>query len=141
MPSETSELQPQYLHLAQERDLDRPTEDRAEDDADEPAWDGARLRSYLDANNNADVRDLLLIVHQASAGGDVVPVKKDHPILVELGYADHERRLEDVEARLDGLLNGFLERRRKGGGAAPHVLGAMPAPERVGKARHAVGVR
>ncbi len=73
-----------------------------------PTWNDASLRAYLDEGSNNDVKDLLVLVHDKTG---VVPVRHDHPIMMDLGFDVQKQQLNDISKRLDGLLNGFLARK------------------------------
>ena len=73
-----------------------------------PPWSDASLRAYLD--DDTDVRDLLLMVHDKS---DVKPAGPDHPYAKDL-FKEENRKLGEISARLDGLLSDFLARRKTG---------------------------
>ncbi len=73
-----------------------------------PTWNDASLRAYLDEGSNSDVKDLLVLVHDKTG---VVPVRHDHPIMMDLGFHVQKQQLNDISKRLDGLLNGFLARK------------------------------
>ncbi|KAB8360759.1 hypothetical protein FH972_024493 [Carpinus fangiana] len=73
------------------------------------SWDGAALRTYLDGSSTNDVKDMLVIINDHTG---VVPVGHDHPVMVELGLQEQQRKLDALSAQLDGLLQGFLEKRR-----------------------------
>lgn len=74
----------------------------------EPRWNDAALLAYLEQRSSQDARDLLLIVNDKTG---VVPLPLDHPTMLGLGFHEHQRQLNDMSARLDGLLNGFLARK------------------------------
>ncbi len=73
-----------------------------------PAWSDASLRAYLE--DDSDIRDLLLLVHDKS---DLKPAPPDHPIAKSL-FKEENRRLGEMERKLDGMLGKVLERRKKG---------------------------
>lgn len=72
----------------------------------EHVWDDNALRNYLDSSTS-DVKDLLWRVHDNTGA---TPVPHDHPIMIDLGYDQQQKQLNDISTRLDGLLNSFLER-------------------------------
>ena len=76
--------------------------------ASESEWNDAALHHYLENDSANDVRDLLLLVHDKN---DVKPVTKDHPIMKELNFEQHQKRLDAMSTQLDGLLNDFLARK------------------------------
>ena len=76
-----------------------------------PTWSDASLRAYME--DESEVRDLLLIVHDQS---DVKPMKgkgRDHPVCKDL-FKEEDERLKEIEKRLDGMLGDFWARRRRG---------------------------
>ncbi|PGH17621.1 hypothetical protein AJ79_00982 [Helicocarpus griseus UAMH5409] len=73
--------------------------------ANTPTWSDASLRSYLE--DDADIRDLLIIVHDKS---NVTPAGPDHPITGNL-FKQESRGLSEMSARLDELLTGWISRR------------------------------
>ncbi|OAX80441.1 hypothetical protein ACJ72_05230 [Emergomyces africanus] len=72
-----------------------------------PTWSEASLRSYLD--DDADIRDLLIIVHDKS---NVTPAGPDHPITGSL-FKEESKGLNEMSARLDELLTGWMSRKMK----------------------------
>lgn len=75
-------------------------------------WSDASLRAYLDSDST-DIQELLLVVHDKTG---VVP-RRDHPVVRNM-YREENRRLDELSANLDGLLNQYLSRKnpsRKGG--------------------------
>ena len=72
-----------------------------------PSWSDASLRTYMD--NDDDIRDLLIIVHDKS---NVVPAGPEHPITGKLFGAEKDR-LAEMQSNLDSMLTGLLA--RKGG--------------------------
>lgn len=73
-----------------------------------PTWSDASLRAYLE--DDSDIRDLLLLVHDKS---DLKPAPPDHPVAKSL-FKEENRRLGEMERKLDGMLGKVLERRKKG---------------------------
>ena len=72
-------------------------------------WDDEALYDYFDNSASMnDVRDMLLIVQDPTG---VVPLPRDHPEMLELGFEEQRKKLEAMEHELDGLLQGFLARR------------------------------
>lgn len=70
-----------------------------------PTWSDASLRSYMD--NDQDIRDLLVIVHDKS---NVTPVGPDHPLMKNLFVAERSK-LNDMQSQLDSMLVGWLAKR------------------------------
>lgn len=70
-----------------------------------PTWSDASLRSYMD--NDQDIRDLLIIVHDKS---NVTPVGPDHPLMKNLFMAERNK-LNDMQSQLDSMLVGWLAKR------------------------------
>lgn len=70
-------------------------------------WSDANLRAYLE--DDSDIRDLLTLVKDKS---DMKPPSRDHPIVKDL-FKEENKKLADMSKELDGLLEGFLERRAK----------------------------
>lgn len=70
-------------------------------------WSDANLRAYLE--DESEIRDLLTLVKDKS---DMKPPSRDHPIVKDL-FKEENRKLADMSKELDGLLEGFLERRAK----------------------------
>ncbi|KKZ61679.1 hypothetical protein EMCG_03788 [[Emmonsia] crescens] len=72
-----------------------------------PTWSEASLRSYLD--DDADIRDLLIIVHDKS---NVTPAGPDHPITGSL-FKEESKGISEMSVRLDELLTGWMSRKTK----------------------------
>ncbi|EQL36705.1 hypothetical protein, variant [Blastomyces dermatitidis ER-3] len=72
-----------------------------------PTWSEASLRSYLD--DDTDIRDLLIIVHDKS---NVTPAGPDHPITGSL-FKEESKGLNEMSVRLDELLTGWMARKMK----------------------------
>lgn len=70
-----------------------------------PTWSDASLRTYMD--NDEDIRDLLIIVHDKS---NVIPAGPEHPITGNLFYSE-KGRLADMQANLDSMLTSWLARK------------------------------
>ncbi len=70
-----------------------------------PTWSDASLRNYMD--NDQDIRDLLIIVHDKS---NVVPAGPDHPITGNL-FATEKNRLAEMQTNLDSMLTTWLSRK------------------------------
>lgn len=73
-----------------------------------PAWSDASLRSYMD--NDQDIRDLLIIVHDKS---NVQPAGPDHPFVSSL-FANERSKLAEMQANLDSMLTGWISRKNQG---------------------------
>lgn len=76
-----------------------------------PIWNDANLRAYLEDASLADTRDLLQMVYDTSG---VVPVSADHPMLADL-FVEERKKVREMGLQLDGLLMGWLARKRGGG--------------------------
>ncbi|KAF2004318.1 hypothetical protein P154DRAFT_56300 [Amniculicola lignicola CBS 123094] len=72
-----------------------------------PAWSDASLRSYLD--DGSDIRDMLMVINDTTG---VVPVGRDHPLMSNL-YVEEEKTVERLGVELDGMLMGWMEKKRK----------------------------
>lgn len=70
-----------------------------------PSWSDASLRTYMD--NDDDIRDLLIIVHDKS---NVVPAGPEHPITGKLFGAEKDR-LAEMQSNLDNMLTSLLARK------------------------------
>lgn len=116
-PSTTSPVSPVSSSSLVEHpaEADRTTSQREETPASTtqssthtsaPAWDDAKLRAYFE--DNRDIRDLLLLVHDKS---HLRPAPPNHPIAQNL-FKEENRRLGEMEKQLDGLLGRVLERKR-----------------------------
>jgi len=112
-PSPTSPpSSPSPIEAPQEPDI--PTSIRQETPASTtqsstaPPWSDASLRAYLE--DDSDIRDLLLLVHDKS---DIKPAPPDHPVAKSL-FKEENRRLGEMERKLDGMLGKVLERRKRG---------------------------
>ncbi|KAL9109838.1 MAG: hypothetical protein Q9227_005541 [Pyrenula ochraceoflavens] len=75
------------------------------------SWSDASLRQYMD--NDEDIRDLLIIVHDKS---NVIPAGPEHPVTGNL-FSAEKGRLAEMQTNLDNLLKGWLA--RKNGSAIP----------------------
>jgi hypothetical protein len=71
-----------------------------------PTWSDSSLRTYMD--NDEDIRDLLIIVHDKS---NVVPAGPDHPITGNL-FGAEKGRLAEMQSDLDSMLTGWLARKK-----------------------------
>ena len=72
-----------------------------------PPWNDASLRTYLENDN--EIRDLLLVVHDKS---NIQPAPPDHPVAKNL-FREENRRLGEMSHQLDALLGSLRERRSK----------------------------
>ena len=72
-----------------------------------PTWSDASLRAYMD--NDDDIRDLLIIVHDKS---NVIPAGPDHPITGNL-FGAEKGRLAEMQANLDLMLTNWLARKNQ----------------------------
>lgn len=70
-----------------------------------PTWSDASLRSYME--NDQDIRDLLVIVHDKS---NVQPVGSDHPLMNGL-FASERTKLADMQTQLDSMLMTWLAKK------------------------------
>lgn len=73
-----------------------------------PTWSDASLRSYMD--NDQDIRDLLIIVHDKS---NVQPAGPDHPYVSSL-FVGERSKLAEMQANLDSMLTGWISRKNQG---------------------------
>jgi hypothetical protein len=88
---------------------DTPTSTEPENNEPLLEWDDEALYDYFDNSASMnDVRDMLLIVQDPTG---VVPLPRDHPEMLELGFEEQRKKLDAMERELDGLLQGFLARR------------------------------
>lgn len=72
-----------------------------------PSWSDASLRTYME--DDSDIRDLLIIVHDKS---NVVPAGPDHPVTGNLFNAE-KTRLAEMQSNLDSMLTGWLARKSR----------------------------
>lgn len=72
-----------------------------------PAWNDASLRAYLENDN--EIRDLLLVVHDKS---NLQPAPPDHPVAKKL-FKEENQRLSEMSNQLDSMLGGLLGRRSR----------------------------
>ncbi|KAF2264819.1 hypothetical protein CC78DRAFT_553334 [Lojkania enalia] len=72
-----------------------------------PAWSDSSLRAYLD--DGSDIRDMLLVINDTTG---VVPVGPEHPIMSRL-FVEETKTVTQLGGELDGLLNKWLESKRK----------------------------
>lgn len=73
----------------------------------EPQWSDAALRTYMD--DPSHFRNLLLVVHDTSG---VVPLGPEDP-KVQAWYPDERKQLQSLERDLDGLLQGWVNKKSK----------------------------
>lgn len=67
-----------------------------------PTWSDASLRSYME--NDQDIKDLLIIVHDKS---NVTPVGADHPLMSNL-FLNERSKLAEMQAQLDSMLMSWM---------------------------------
>lgn len=72
-----------------------------------PTWSDASLRSYMD--NDQDIRDLLIIVHDKT---NVTPVGPEHPLMNGL-FASERTKLADMQSQLDSMLVDWLSKKNQ----------------------------
>lgn len=72
-----------------------------------PSWSDASLRTYMD--DDSDIRDLLIIVHDKS---NVIPAGPEHPVTGQLFNAE-KTRLAEMQSNLDSMLTGWLARKSR----------------------------
>ncbi|KAL9622201.1 MAG: hypothetical protein Q9160_003384 [Pyrenula sp. 1 TL-2023] len=72
-----------------------------------PSWSDASLRTYMD--DDSDIRDLLIIVHDNS---NVIPAGPEHPITGNLFNAE-KTRLAEMQSNLDSMLTGWLAKKSR----------------------------
>lgn len=70
-----------------------------------PTWSDASLRTYME--NDQDIKDLLIIVHDKS---NVMPVGQDHPLMVNL-FSNERSKLSEMQTQLDSMLMTWLSRK------------------------------
>lgn len=82
-----------------------------------PTWSDSSLRSYME--NDQDIRDLLVIVHDKT---NVTPVSNEHPLMNGL-FASERTKLADMQSQLDLMLISWLAKKRQpvGSGIATKV--------------------
>ena len=67
-----------------------------------PTWSDASLRSYME--NDQDIKDLLIIVHDKS---NVTPVGADHPLMNNL-FSNERSKLAEMQLQLDSMLMSWM---------------------------------
>jgi hypothetical protein len=67
-----------------------------------PTWSDASLRSYME--NDQDIKDLLIIVHDKS---NVTPVGADHPLMSNL-FSNERSKLAEMQSQLDSMLMSWM---------------------------------
>ena len=72
-----------------------------------PTWSDSSLRSYMD--NDQDIRDLLVIVHDKT---NVTPVGPEHPLMNGL-FASERTKLADMQSQLDSMLLSWLSKKNQ----------------------------
>lgn len=72
-----------------------------------PTWSDSSLRSYMD--NDQDIRDLLVIVHDKT---NVTPVGPEHPLMNGL-FASERTKLADMQSQLDCMLLSWLSKKNQ----------------------------
>ncbi len=70
-----------------------------------PTWSDASLRTYLE--NDQDIKDLLIIVHDKS---NVTPVGSDHPLMTNL-FSNERNKLTEMQSQLDSMLMTWMSRK------------------------------
>ncbi|EXJ84510.1 hypothetical protein A1O3_05179 [Capronia epimyces CBS 606.96] len=70
-----------------------------------PTWSDASLRTYME--NNQDIKDLLIIVHDKS---NVTPVGPDHPLMHNL-FSDERTKLAEMQSQLDNMLMHWISKK------------------------------
>jgi len=83
------------------------------------AWNDASLRAYLDEGCFRDTKELLQVVYDTSG---VVPVAADHPLIADL-FHEERKAVREMGAELDGLLMGWLGRKRIAAAVMPAASG------------------
>jgi hypothetical protein len=114
-PSPSQSSSPSLADVDTGNDVDRSTNDTTTSPRADaytpsttrstPTWSDASLRNYMD--NNQDIRDLLIIVHDKS---NIVPAGPDHPIMGNL-FVTEKGRLAEMQATLDSMLTSWLSRK------------------------------
>lgn len=77
-----------------------------------PTWSDSSLRSYMD--NDQDIRDLLVIVHDKS---NVTPVGHEHPLMNGL-FSNERSKLADMQSQLDSMLLSWLAKKKQPNGGS-----------------------
>jgi hypothetical protein len=70
-----------------------------------PTWSDASLRTYME--NDQDIKDLLIIVHDKS---NVTPVGPDHPLMTNL-FTNERSKLAEMQTQLDSMLMTWMSRK------------------------------
>ena len=73
-----------------------------------PTWSDASLRSYME--NDQDIKDLLIIVHDKS---NVTPVGTDHPLMSNL-FSNERSKLAEMQSQLDSMLMNWMGKKNSG---------------------------
>lgn len=116
-PSDDSPSSPSFVEAETPRDNDQSTDQtNTSPHADAatpsttrstPSWSDASLRTYMD--DDSDIRDLLIIVHDKS---NVIPAGPEHPVTGNLFNAE-KTRLAEMQSNLDNMLTGWLARKSR----------------------------
>ena len=114
-PSPSQSSSPSLVDVDTGNDVDRSTNDTTTSPRADaytpsttrstPTWSDASLRNYMD--NNQDIRDLLIIVHDKS---NVMPAGPDHPMMGNL-FVTEKGRLAEMQTTLDSMLTSWLSRK------------------------------
>lgn len=70
-----------------------------------PTWSDASLRNYME--NDQDIKDLLIIVHDNS---NVTPVGPEHPLMHNL-FSDERTKLVEMQSQLDDMLMNWISKK------------------------------
>ncbi len=70
-----------------------------------PTWSDASLRMYMD--NDQDIKDLLVIVHDKS---NVTPIGPDHPLMHDL-FSQERTKLAEMQSQLDSMLMHWISKK------------------------------
>ncbi|GAD95096.1 SH3 domain protein, putative [Paecilomyces variotii No. 5] len=103
--SPLSSSSPELVEAPEPKREDGAPDTAPSSSAPTPTWSDASLLSYLE--NESDIRDLLIIVHDKS---NVPPAGPDHPITGSL-FKEESRRLKEMSGQLDDLLGSWLARK------------------------------
>ncbi|KAL1885358.1 protein phosphatase regulator [Paecilomyces lecythidis] len=103
--SPLSSSSPELVEAPESKRDDAAPDTAPSSSAPTPTWSDASLLSYLE--NESDIRDLLIIVHDKS---NVPPAGPDHPITGSL-FKEESRRLKEMSGQLDDLLGSWLARK------------------------------
>ncbi|KAJ9221017.1 hypothetical protein DTO027B5_5792 [Paecilomyces variotii] len=103
--SPLSSPSPELVEAPESKHEDGAPDTAPSSSAPTPTWSDASLLSYLENEN--DIRDLLIIVHDKS---NVPPAGPDHPITGSL-FKEESRRLKEMSGQLDDLLGKWISRK------------------------------